>query len=296
MDDKIQTIKDIYETKFGNAYETYKEAVKINNSIRLQDVKDYLSKRDEIQVKSKPKGSNSFVSPNAKFEFEIDIMDILARDGEGTRYGLVAIDNFTKMADVIPIKNRQPAELIRSLKLIFQSIGKPKQLYSDEEGGFRSSEFIRFLNQNDIKHIQTSTHAATAERFIRTFKDNLYRRLDALKQDKSKWVEHVDNIINKYNNTEHNTIEIKPNEAVKPYNRMWVWWHLQNNSKKDKKYPKINEGDMVRVNIKKTKFSKSHEPNWSSTRYKVVDVRGNQYFIPSINKSKLYLRHELLKV
>merc|ERR1711906_92207 len=113
------------------------------------------------------------------------------------------------------IKNRQPAELIRSLKLIFQSIGKPKQLYSDEEGGFRSSEFIRFLNQNDIKHIQTSTHAATAERFIRTFKDNLYRRLDALKQDKSKWVEHVDNIIKKYNNTEHNTIEIKPNEAVK---------------------------------------------------------------------------------
>ena len=27
-------------------------------------------------------------------------------------------------------------------------------------------------------------------------------------------------------------------------------WHLQNNSKKERKYPKINEGDMVRVNIK----------------------------------------------
>ena len=53
---------------------------------------------------------------------------------------------------------------------------------------------------------------------------------------------------------------------------------------------------MVRVNINKTKFSKPHEPNWSSTRYKVVDVRGNQYFIPSMNKTKLYLRHELLKV
>lgn len=296
MDDKIQVIKTIYETNFGTAYEVYKEAVKKDYTIKLQDVKDYLSKRDEIQVKSKPKGSNSFVSPGAKFEFEIDIMDILARDGEGTRYGLVAIDNFTKMAEVIPIKNRQPSELIRSLKLIFQSIGKPKQLYSDEEGGFRASEFIRFINQNDIKHIQTSTHAATAERFIRTFKDNLYRRLDGLKQDKSKWVEHVDKILLKYNNTIHSTIEISPKDAVKQENRMWVWWHLNNEAKKNKKYPKINEGDMVRVNIKKTKFSKSHEPNWSSTRYKVVDVRGNQYFIPSINKSKLYLRHELLKV
>ena len=38
----------------------------------------------------------------------------------------------------------------------------------------------------------------------------------------------------------------------------------QNNAKKYKKYPKIQEGDMVRVNIKQIKFSKYHEPNWSS--------------------------------
>ena len=45
-------------------------------------------------MKSKPRGINSFVSPGAMFEFEIDIMDILARDsGEGIRYGLIAIDN-----------------------------------------------------------------------------------------------------------------------------------------------------------------------------------------------------------
>ena len=35
-------IKEAYETNFGTAYEVYKEAVKINNSIILQDVKDYL--------------------------------------------------------------------------------------------------------------------------------------------------------------------------------------------------------------------------------------------------------------
>ena len=73
-------------------------------------------------------------------------------------------------------------------------------------------------------------------------------------------------------------------------------WHLQNNAKKDRKYPKINEGDMVRVNIKKNKFAKGHEPNWSRERYKVVGIKGNQYLVPSINKDKLYLRHELLKV
>ena len=43
-------------------------------------------------MKSKPRGSNSFGSPGARFEFEIDITDILARDGgESVRYAMVAI-------------------------------------------------------------------------------------------------------------------------------------------------------------------------------------------------------------
>ena len=203
-------------------------------------------------MKSKPRGSNSFVSPGAKFEFEIGITDILARDGgEGVRYGMAAIDNFTKIAEVIPIENRQPIELISALGLIFRSMGKPKQLYSDEESSFRAQVFFRFINENDIKHIQTSTHAPSAERFIRTFKDSLYRRLYGLKQNKTDWVKHVSNILTKYNNTEHSTIQIKPVEAVKAENHLWVNWHLQTNAKTYKKYPKVNEGDMVRVNVKR---------------------------------------------
>ena len=174
-------------------------------------------------------------------------------------------------------------------------MGTPKQLYSDEESSFRAKVFFRCIHENDIKHIQTSTHAPSVERFIRTFKDNLYIRLDGLKQDTNEWVKHVRNIVDKHNNTLHSTIEIKPVEAVKQEKHLWVNWHLHNNSKKDRKYPKINEGDMVRVNIT-NKFAKGHEPNWSSTRYKVVGINGNQYLIPNINKDKLYLRHELLNV
>ena len=80
-------------------------------------MKNYLNKRDDIQVESKPKGSNSFVSPGAKFEFEIDIMDMLARyGGESVRYAMVANCNFNKIAEVTPIENRQPIELTSALK------------------------------------------------------------------------------------------------------------------------------------------------------------------------------------
>ena len=262
-------IKQAYETNFGTAYETYKQVVKEHPNVILQDVKDYLSKRDDIQVKVKPKTYNSFVSPGAKFEFEIDIMDIESQgNASNTRYGSVAIGNFTKILEVIPIKNRTPEEMVIGLNQIVEYIGKPKQLYSDEEYSMRSSKTNRFLNDNEVKSIQTATHAHTVERAIRTFKDNLYRRLDALKQDKSEWVKHISSIIKKYNSTERNTIQIKPNEAVKQENHLWVSWHLQNSAKRNRKHPEIEKGDMVRYKLKPSIGTKSHEAKWSSTRHK----------------------------
>ena len=189
-------IKEVYGSNCGAAYETYKEAAKKDNSIRLQDVKDYLSKRDDIQVISKPRGSNSLVSPGAKFEFEIDTVDMESKDAtSNTRYGLVAICNFNKIAEVVPIKNETPESMIDGLKKIVISLGKPKQLYSDEGSSVRSVKMNRFLNDNGIKTIQTTTHAHTVERFTGTFKDNLYMRLDALNGDRSDWVKHISSII-----------------------------------------------------------------------------------------------------
>ena len=84
--------------------------------------------------------------------------------------------------------------MIDGLKKIFSSMGKPKQLYSDEESFMRSSKMSRLLNGSEIKSVQTTTHAHTVERFIRTSKDNLYRILDAL-YEKSKWITHRDKIV-----------------------------------------------------------------------------------------------------
>ena len=111
-------IKQAYETNFGTAYEVYKEAVKINSSIRLQDVKDYSSKRDDKQVQLRNTKHNSFVSSGPLFEIEIDVMDI-GSSVTNMRYGLVAIDNFTKIGHVVPIQNKQPDEIFRAVNEVF---------------------------------------------------------------------------------------------------------------------------------------------------------------------------------
>ena len=288
-------IKEIYHSNFGTAYETYKEAVKKDARVRLQDVKDYLNSLESVQTHFKYKKYNSFVSPGANFEYEVDIMDIGTSVTE-FRYGFVAVDNFTKMASVIPIENKQTDEIIRALKQVIETLGKPKQLYSDEEGAFNSTKYIRFINEQNIKHIQTTTHAHTVERYIKTFKMNLYRRLDGLGHEKSDWVKHVSGIITKYNHTLHSTIQIKPVEAKLPQNHLWVWWHIQANSKKNRKYPKIEPSNYVRIKINQKKTAKSHDPTFTKEKYKVVAVKDGEYFIPSYHKHRLWMRHELLLV
>ena len=99
-----EVIKYIYESNFGTAYETYTEAVNKDNSIRLQDVKGYLNKFESVQTHFKYEKYNSFVSPGAKYGFEINIVDVLARDGGGIRYGLCAIDNFSQMVRLYLLK------------------------------------------------------------------------------------------------------------------------------------------------------------------------------------------------
>ena len=56
-------------------------------------------------------------------------------------YGLVAVDNFTKVVSVIPIKNKQVKEIMRALEKEFASMGKPQNVYSDEEGAMNSDTF-----------------------------------------------------------------------------------------------------------------------------------------------------------
>ena len=106
---KDATIKNIYEhpiTGYGSINDTLKQASKINPSIKVADVRDYLNKLKHRQTQFQYKKHNSFVSPHPLFEIEIDLVDLSSKAEEngGFRYGFVGIDNFTKYAWVVPMK------------------------------------------------------------------------------------------------------------------------------------------------------------------------------------------------
>ena len=304
LTDKEKIIKEVYENKesgYGSIKDTLRQAVKKDSTIKYDDVKKYLDKLPHRQTQFKYKGFNSFISPHALFEFEVDLIDLgtYIEEKGGIRYGLVAIDNFTKYAWVQPMKEKNAKNLIEALDEIIYKMGHPKQIYTDIEGAMTNKEFISWItNTKKIKHITTATHAHTVERFNRTLKENIIKRLEADNKGREEWTSELYYVLNKYNNTEHSSISMSPNDAKKKSNEKVVLWNLWNNAKRNRVYPELSIGSEVRTVQKQDGKRKGYDPKWSKIIYKVIAIDGNTYTIDETNpsKKKTFLRSELLKV
>ena len=67
-----------------------------------------------------------------------------------------------------------------------------------------------WLEKNDIKMYSPHNEgkSVVAERFIRTLKKKIDKYMTLV--SKNVYIDKLDDIVNKYNNTYHNTIKMKP--------------------------------------------------------------------------------------
>ena len=92
----------------------------------MVDVKSFLKKQPNKQIKNY-RGTNSYTAPCARYEYQIDIMHMspLAKDKNVPQYALVAIDIFSKLADVIPMDERDGEHVLKALRASFKKMGYP---------------------------------------------------------------------------------------------------------------------------------------------------------------------------
>jgi len=176
---------------------------------------------------------------------------------------------------------------------------KPTFIYSDEEGALTSNDVQGYLKKEKIEVIMTRNHAHFVERFIRTFKMMLRKRLDNdIKQGKDniQWVDYIFQIMLTYNNkNEHNSIEMTPAEARKEDKQLDVKLNLELKAKRDRRYPDLKIGDKVKIMLKYNKMKKEHDPLYSDTKYeieKIEEKKGLTFFFVN---GRMRLRNELLK-
>ena len=122
--------------------------------------------------------------------------------------------------------------------------------------------------------------SVVAERFIRTLKNKSDKHMTAT----GKNVYYVlDDVVNKYNNTKHSTIKMKPIDVGDNNKRVYIDEHNEKDSK-------FKVGDGVRISRYKNIFAKGYAPNWSSEIFivdKINDTVPHTYNRKDLNDEEI---------
>ena len=214
----------------------------------------------------------------------VDLADMqsLSRKNKGIKYLLCTIDLYSKYAFVISLENKKGISVTNGFnKIRKQSNRKPNKIWVDQGGEFYV--FKKWLPDNDI--IMYSTYnegkSVVAERFIRTLKNKLYKHMTAI--GKNVYYDLLDDVVNKYNNTKHSTIKMKPIDVGNNNNRVYIDEHNEKRSK-------FKVGDRVRISKFKNIFAKGYTPNWSREIFivdKVNDTVPYTYNLKDLNDEEI---------
>ena len=93
---------------------------------------------------------------------------------------------------------------------------------------------------------------------------------------KNVYIDVLNDIVNKYNNTIHRTIKIKPIDVTDNS-------YVKYNEDFNKKGPKFKVGDRVRISKYKNIFAKGYAPNWSEDIFIVNEIENTVRWTYTIN-------------
>ncbi len=150
--------------------------------------------------------------------------------------------------------------------------------------------------------------SAFAERFIRTFKGMLYKRIENTGNPSKKkpeaatdpqWTDYVYQVMLTYNNKSvHSSTKKVPVDAMKDNHQVDVKANLEIRAMKNRKYPPLNVNDNVKIMRKKKPGEKERTSNWSIEVFTVTAINEehgqNYYKVEGMDRD--YTRAEVLKV
>ena len=266
----------IHPASFSSTYLLYKAGKRILPTLKLSQVKDWLSRQETYtlhrQTRQKfPRRKTVVSSINAQWQADLAIFDSLARYNDEYKSILVCIDCFSRYARVCVIKNKGSVEMVKAFKKVFKD-QKCKVLQSDDGMEFKNRLVLELLAKNNIRHFTTSsdTKSSLVERLIRTLKSRLYKYFTS--RNCLRYVDVLQKIVTAYNNSVHSSLHgLKPSEVTEK-NQKELWQKQYGKYvKKMHRSDKFSIGDRVVLTKLKKAFRKGYLPLWTHERFTVVD-------------------------
>ena len=100
---------------------------------------------------------------------------------------------------------------------------------------------------------------------------------------KNVYYDVLDDVVNKYNNTKHSTIKMKPMDVKNNNKRVYIDEYNEKDSR-------FKVSDRVRISKFKNIFAKGYAPNWSKEIFivdKIIDTVPYTYNIKDLNGEEI---------
>ena len=196
-------------------------------------------------------------------------MQAFAKFNGGIKFLLMVIDIFSKYGWIVPLKSKTGVEVAEAFKKIFKE-RRCDKIFVDFGKEFWN-ERVKGLNV-ELYKTENEEKSCVVERWNRTMKGKLFHYFTA--NSTRKYVDILDDMVDKYNNTRHSSIKMTPIEASKKKNEKLVWFNLYGSEPSyHQNKPKFKINDRVRITKKKAHFEKSYTSNWSEEIYTVSQVQ-----------------------
>lgn len=311
-DELIETYYKKYN--FPGSAKLYQLLKKDGVSITKKSVDEFLSKKTEVQqtkiISNKRSNDGKIVSyrPFGLLQFDIyDLSKYTNKNGQpnhGNKYILSIMDVFTRKAWAYPMKNKDSINVYSSFEKFIKNSNIKKytessftKLMSDNDSSFMTKEFQELLQKNNIIHDPNTLNDHHAlgliDSFARILKITFTKLF--LQNNNTNWVDHLDEIINNYNNTPHSSLNnIEPNKATTTLkNEQTILKINTDKSVFNRATSDLEKGDRVRKITALNIFRKGTEPRYSNEVFIVESVRGKQI---TLNDDSTMKRTTLLKV
>ena len=168
-------------------------------------------------------------------------------------------------------------------KFLDESKRKINKTCVDKDSGFYNRSMKVFSHNHGIE--MYSTHNGRkfiiAEGFIRTLKSKIYKYMTRV--SKNVYIDKLDDIVNKYNNTYDSTTKKKLADVKSST-------YINSSKEVDNRDPKFRIGDIVRISKYKNIFAKGCPPDWSEEVFVFKKVKSTvswAFVISDINGEEI---------
>ena len=107
-------------------------------------------------------------------------MQLISKFNKGFKFLLCVIDIYSKYTWVVPLKDNKGVSIFNAFQGILKKCNrKTNKIWVDEGGEFYNRSIKSWSEKNDIELYSTHNEgkSVVAERFIRTIKDKIYKRM-----------------------------------------------------------------------------------------------------------------------